>query len=103
MDDAATMTATPRPPLVSMAEFDEIFESVKNWGRWGPDDQRGTLNYITPQKVREAAGLVRSGRHVSMEIPDQRGRRPGQLEPGDPHGHPGPRHRHRLERSAVRS
>ena len=69
MDDAATMTATPRPPLVSMAEFDEIFESVKNWGRWGPDDQLGTLNYITPEKVREAAGLVRSGRHVSMEIP----------------------------------
>lgn len=55
--------------LVSLEEFDRIFESVKNWGRWGPDDQVGTLNYITPQKVREAAGLVRSGRQVSLEIP----------------------------------
>ncbi|HEX7472706.1 MAG TPA: cyclase family protein [Candidatus Limnocylindrales bacterium] len=56
-------------PMVSLEEFDHIFESVKNWGRWGPDDQLGTLNYITPEMVRAAAGLVRSGRRVSMEIP----------------------------------
>jgi kynurenine formamidase len=54
---------------VGVAEFEGIFESVKNWGRWGPDDELGTLNYITPEKVREAAGLVRSGRRVSMAIP----------------------------------
>lgn len=57
------------PDRIGMAEFDRIFESVKNWGKWGPDDQLGTLNYITPAKVREAAGLVKSGRQVSMEIP----------------------------------
>jgi kynurenine formamidase len=56
-------------PRVSLAEFERIFESVKNWGRWGPDDQLGTLNLITPDRVREAASLVRSGRRVSMEIP----------------------------------
>ena len=56
-------------PMVSLEEFDQIFESVKNWGRWGPDDQLGTLNYITPEMVRAAAGLVRSGRHVTMSIP----------------------------------
>lgn len=54
---------------VSLAEFEAMFESVKNWGRWGPDDQLGTLNYITPEHVRTAAGLVRAGRSVSMEIP----------------------------------
>jgi kynurenine formamidase len=54
---------------VSVAEFEQLFESVKNWGRWGDDDQLGTLNYVTPEKVREAAGLVRSGRRVSMAIP----------------------------------
>ena len=54
---------------LSVAEFEEIFESVKNWGRWGPDDTLGTLNYVTPKKVREAAALVRSGRRVSMAIP----------------------------------
>jgi len=67
--ETATMSATVAPPKLSIDEFDRIFESVKNWGRWGPDDQRGTLNYITPEKVRQAASLVRSGRHVSMEIP----------------------------------
>ena len=56
-------------PRVSLAEFERIFESVKNWGRWGPDDQLGTLNLITPERVREAASLVRTGRRVSMEIP----------------------------------
>jgi kynurenine formamidase len=55
--------------LVSLQEFEQIFESVKNWGRWGPDDQLGTLNLITPEHVRGAAALVQSGRRVSMEIP----------------------------------
>jgi kynurenine formamidase len=54
---------------VSVTEFERIFESVKNWGRWGPEDTLGTLNYVTPEKVREAAALVRSGRRVSMAIP----------------------------------
>lgn len=54
---------------VTVAEFEEIFESVKNWGRWGSDDELGTLNYITPETVREAARLIRSGRRVSMAIP----------------------------------
>jgi kynurenine formamidase len=54
---------------VSVEEFERIFESVKNWGRWGPGDEIGTLNYVTPEKVRAAAGLVRSGRRVSMAIP----------------------------------
>jgi kynurenine formamidase len=56
-------------PRVGVAEFEEIFESVKNWNRWGPDDELGTLNYVTPEKVRAAAALVRSGRRVSMAIP----------------------------------
>jgi kynurenine formamidase len=55
--------------MVGVAEFEEIFEAVKNWGRWGPDDELGTLNYVTPEKVREAAALVHSGRRVSMAIP----------------------------------
>jgi kynurenine formamidase len=59
---------TPPAP-VTMREFDQIFQSVKNWGRWGEDDQLGTMNYITPQTVRAAAGLVRSGRRATMSIP----------------------------------
>lgn len=54
---------------ISIPEFEALFESVKNWGRWGPQDIRGTLNYITPEHVRRAASLVRSGRSISMSLP----------------------------------
>ncbi len=57
------------PSRVSNVEFEKLFERVRNWGRWGPDDERGTLNYITSEQIRKAASLVRSGRSVSMEIP----------------------------------
>jgi len=58
-----------RPAPVTLREFNEIFESVKNWGRWGLEDELGTLNYITPDTVRAAAALVRSGRQATMSIP----------------------------------
>jgi kynurenine formamidase len=37
------------------------FKSFSNWGRWGEEDQLGTLNFVTPQKTRRAVGLVREG------------------------------------------
>ena len=39
--------------------------SLSNWGRWGPDDELGTLNLITPQKRAQAGGLVREGISVT--------------------------------------
>lgn len=63
-----TRELTPPAP-VTLAAFDAMYEAVKNWGRWGPDDERGTLNHLTPEKVAAAARLVRSGRTVSMAIP----------------------------------
>ena len=56
------------------AEFDTFFNEVSNWGRWGPDDQLGTFNLITPEKRLEAAALVRSGVSVSLShnpMPDE--------------------------------
>ena len=38
-----------------------VFESAKNWGRWGEDDEAGALNLITPAKRVEAAGAIRAG------------------------------------------
>ena len=35
-----------------------LFEQVSNWGRWGADDERGTLNYLTPEKVAAAANPI---------------------------------------------
>ncbi|MBO3744258.1 cyclase family protein [Actinoplanes flavus] len=37
-----------------------------NWGRWGPDDVRGTMNFLTPGKRREAAALIRRGVSFSL-------------------------------------
>jgi kynurenine formamidase len=39
----------------------EIAARVSNWGRWGAEDERGTLNFITPEVVRRAAGRVKRG------------------------------------------
>ena len=46
-----------------------VFESVKNWGRWGPDDEAGALNLITPAKRLEAAATVATGDVVSCSLP----------------------------------
>ncbi|GJM11874.1 MAG: cyclase [Pseudohongiella sp.] len=46
----------------------EIWETeLSNWGRWGPDDQRGTLNLITAEKTKQAASLVRVGETVTLQ------------------------------------
>ena len=52
------------PPRIRAA-----FPELSNWGRWGQDDDRGTLNYITPEHIQAAARLVRTGRSVSLSLP----------------------------------
>lgn len=46
--------------------LDALFNEVDNAGRWGEDDELGTLNFITPKKRISAAGLVREGRALSI-------------------------------------
>lgn len=46
-----------------------LFEQVNNAGRWGADDELGTLNYITPAERRRAAGLVQTGETLSLALP----------------------------------
>lgn len=41
---------------------------LSNWRRWGDDDERGTVNFITEDKIREAATLVRRGRVFSLGL-----------------------------------
>jgi kynurenine formamidase len=43
----------------------EYFRTLSNWGRWGAEDQLGTLNFLTPEKTRRAVGLVREGVTIS--------------------------------------
>jgi kynurenine formamidase len=59
---AASESRSPR----NAAEFDALFQQVKNWGRWGPDDQLGSANLVTPAKRRQAAALVKTGETVSL-------------------------------------
>ncbi len=53
---------------VTRAEYDRWKTELSNWGRWGADDEIGTLNLITPAKRREAAALVRDGVSVSLSL-----------------------------------
>ncbi len=45
---------------------------VRNWGKWGPDDEIGTLNYITPENIAQASRLVTAGKVFALGIPLQR-------------------------------
>jgi kynurenine formamidase len=44
-----------------------------NWARWGELDERGTANLLTPERVQQAAGLIRTGRRFSLGLPMGRG------------------------------
>jgi len=74
------VTATERA-LPTESEVRGYFDSCSNWGRWGPDDSKGTINLVTPAKRREAAALVRSGRAVSLAHPLNGAGGPGNLNP----------------------
>lgn len=56
-------------PKPTFELFEEYYKYCSNWGRWGDDDQRGTLNYITNDKIRAAAALVRTGKTFSLQLP----------------------------------
>jgi len=59
-------TRPDQPAQVSRQTYDEWFQAVSNWGRWGTEDQLGTLNLITPDRRRAAARQVREGVTVSL-------------------------------------
>lgn len=68
-------------PLPSQDDVLKYFETCSNWGRWGPDDSAGTINLITPEKRKEAAALVKTGRAVSLAYPWNRLGGPGNWNP----------------------
>ena len=51
--------------IPSEREVLDCFQTLSNWGRWGDDDELGTLNFITAQKRVEATSLIREGAIVS--------------------------------------
>jgi kynurenine formamidase len=64
------MQESKRVPI--SAGKDAIYAAAKelsNWGRWGTEDQIGTLNFVTPEKVTAAAQLARKGKVFSLALP----------------------------------
>ena len=57
------------PNIPTEQEVLGYMESLSNWGRWGPDDELGCLNFITPAKRVQAAQLVRDGGTVTCSRP----------------------------------
>ncbi len=51
-----------------MEQVRAIAKRVSNWGRWGADDERGTINFITPEVVRRGAACVRHGKVFSLGL-----------------------------------
>jgi kynurenine formamidase len=59
-------------------DFRKVGERVRNWGRWGDDDEKGAVNLITPERVAAAAQLVKRGAIFDLGIPfDGNGPQPG--------------------------
>ena len=46
----------------------EAAKKVSNWGRWGSDDQIGTLNNVSPEDIVSASRLVRKGKVFSLGL-----------------------------------
>ena len=67
------------------SEFRALFDQVSNWGRWSERPERGALNHLTPERVAEAARLVRSGITVTLSLPLDTEDRIDNPEPADHH------------------
>ena len=56
------MTEPTAPDLTEVLK-----DSPSNWGKWGPDDEVGSLNYLGPEQVLAAAALIRSGKVFTLQ------------------------------------
>ncbi|MEU9450837.1 cyclase family protein [Streptomyces sp. NPDC048277] len=74
------MTSGISGPVVSRQEFDELFVSLRTWGRWQAAD-RGAFNRVTAEHARRAAALVRSGTVVPTALPWNTRSGPDNLRP----------------------
>jgi|SRR5579871_372050 len=62
----AAPVQTQSHPTVTKEMFDQWMTEMSNWGRWGKDDQMGTINLITPAKRKQGLGLAKEGVSFSL-------------------------------------
>ena len=53
---------------ITRQDLREAAETYKNWDKWGPNDEIGTLNYTRPEDIVAAARLVRKGKVISLAL-----------------------------------
>ena len=46
----------------------QLSDRVRNWGRWGDDDERGTLNFLGPEATLRGSACVQSGKTFSLAV-----------------------------------
>jgi len=75
-----TAQVQTRKTLTTEDDFLRATKELSNWGRWGPDDELGAANFITPAKRKQAVALVKEGITISLahdifqeDVPDGRG------------------------------
>ena len=66
---SAEPAVSPTSEQEWVALVDELCLRYRNWGRWGAEDERGTLNFVTPAALVHASTLIRTGRVVSCALP----------------------------------
>ena len=59
-------TVPPESHDLNQADIERLMEELSNWGRWGPSDELGAANLITPAKRLEAIALATEGITVSL-------------------------------------
>ena len=72
---SALVKAEDAPPM-SMEIYDQWITGLSNWGRWGKDDELGTLNLITPEIRKQAAKLIKDSVTVSLALDIQKSQKP---------------------------
>src|SRR5262245_21468776 len=53
---------------INRQDMRDAAEKYKNWGKWGPNDEVGTLNYTTPEDIVAATRLVKKGKVISLAL-----------------------------------
>jgi len=54
--------------VITRDDLKKAAEKYKNWGKWGDDDEIGTLNYTSPEDIIKAAQLVKKGKVISLAL-----------------------------------
>ncbi|MEQ8907294.1 MAG: cyclase family protein [Ekhidna sp.] len=68
------------PEINNDEDIIAILPQITNWGKWGPNDEKGTLNYITQDKILQASKLIQSGKSISLSRQSNLATTPGVRE-----------------------